>query len=93
MRPASVTSPFSGHDEHGDWVHWRKDQPLSSLQEEIQTDSRYHSEAAKVDERTEPIPEPLPYIMPIQRPQYNAVLDRFSNARKRSGAFSAWTTT
>ena len=93
MRPASVTSPFSVYDEHGEWVHWRKEQPLSSLQEEIQTDRRYLIKDTKDDVCTESIPENMPYIMPIQRPQYNAVLDRFSNARKRSGAFSAWTTT
>jgi len=93
MRPASVISPFSASDDFGDWVHWRKDQPLSSLQYERQTDRRYSNEDTKTDERAELTSMPLPYIMPIQRPQYNALLDRFSNARKHSGTFSTWTTT
>ena len=93
MRPASVTSPFSVSDEFGDWVHWRKDQPLSSLQDERKTERRCSDGDTKTDEHAEPISKPLPYIMPIQRPQYNALLDRFSNAQKRSGVFSAWTTT
>ena len=91
MRPASVTSPFSAVDAGSDWIQWQKDQPLLCLQNKEQTDSRYFLKAAheiKSHQQTG-----MPYIMPIQRPQYNAVLDRFSSARKRSGAFSAWTTT
>lgn len=92
MRPASITSPFSSHDNNDDWVHWRKDQPLSSLQGGIQTESRFSASDEKPSEHVELPPDAPPYIMPIRRPQYNAVLDRFSNARKRSGVFSAWTT-
>lgn len=90
MRPAAITSPFCAAEYSEDWVHWKKDHPLSNLQEE-QTERRYAA-----DDQSTPEPNGVPlapsYIMPIQRPQYNAVLDRFSNARKRSGTFTAWTT-
>lgn len=89
MRPAAITSPFCAMEYKEDWVHWKKDQPLSGLQEEKQTEHRYAENEQTAPEHADAA-STLPYIMPIQRPQYNAVLDRFSNARKQSGAFTAW---
>lgn len=90
MRPASVTSPFCASESSTDWVQWQKDQPISGLQESGHTDCR--SEIAQENSNKQETVDTAAYVPAIHRPQYNAVIDRFSQARKRTGAFSSWTT-
>ena len=92
MRPSAVTSPFAVSESGNDWVDWRKDQPLSSLRNAIQTECRSVLDDHIDTQANGTSALHLPYNIQIKRPQYNAVLDRFSNARKRSGTFSNWQT-
>lgn len=90
MRPVSVTSPFCASESSADWVQWQKDQPISGLQESRHTDCR--SEIVQENLNKQETFDAAAYVPVIHRPQYSAVLERFSQARKRTGAFSSWTT-
>lgn len=90
MRPASVTSPFCISEGCEDWVQWQKDLPITGLQESMPTDSR--SEMRQENANRQESFDAAVHIPTIHRPQYNAVLERFSQASKRTGAFSNWAT-
>lgn len=92
MNPASTTSPFVTSAEDEPWLVWQKSTPLTTLYSNKQTDSRYAFEA---DAHEEPPYQPiLPSYKtpPIQRAQYNAVLNRISQATHRTGQYSPWST-
>ena len=92
MQQAAVRSPFELNETDAQWIEWRRNRPLFSLKEKEQTESRFSENSVLEKDKTAASYDAAPYTIPIHRPQYNAVLERFAAARKQSGAFSAWTT-
>ena len=88
MKPASTTSPFSDMECNDGWIHWQKSQPVLLLQEEKHTERRYVEKPAY--EQTMDKVVPTFQVQTIKRPQYNAVMERFSRANKQTGAFASW---
>ena len=90
MRPASVTSPFQTDDGGTEWIQWEKAQPICGIQ--AVTKAAEQSEAFHDDVKYPGSDDVAGSVPGIYRPQYNAVLERFSWATKHTGAFSNWTT-
>ena len=92
MQKAAIRSPFALNEISDNWIEWRKNRPLLCLKDKEPTDGLYPVEDVQRDESKVITAGSVPYIMPVHRPQYNAVLDRFAAAKRRSGAYSVWTT-
>lgn len=68
-----------------EWICWQQAEPLLSLT--ALTASCEHE-----DTEGEELAQLSPTDTVIHRPQYHAVLERFSQAKQRSGQFSSWAT-
>lgn len=93
MRDASTTSPFVCTETEEAWVTWTSQSPLMTLSESEQTDRRF----LFTDHQREGIPPDVadqPDVQPvvINRPQYNAILNRINQAKQKTGAFTSWST-
>ncbi|MGN1369877.1 MAG: hypothetical protein ACI4WX_13480 [Aristaeellaceae bacterium] len=93
MGNASTTSPFMCYGTEEPWVTWTKQSSLMELIDEKQTERRSFSEnkQMEVESRDTSVPS-YPQPVPINRPQYNAILNRMNQAKNKTGAFTAWNT-
>lgn len=92
MTQASTTSPFVIASEDAPWLIWQKNTPITALCSEVHTDGRSVNEAImNADTPYQPV-HPSYRLPPIQRAQYNAVLNRISQASHRTGQYSTWST-
>ncbi len=73
------------------WFLWTKKWSVFQLSDEKQTEGRF-VEGSETDKTAEMPINSHPIIPPIQRNQYNAVLNRMEAAKKHSSTFSAWNT-
>ncbi len=93
MRSASTTSPFVHCDTEESWVTWTEQSSLMELMDRKQTNSRpeYKNQEAEQHASDVPVP-PFPHPVVINRPQYNAILNRINQAKQKTGAFTSWNT-
>lgn len=93
MYSASTTSPFVHCDTEEPWVTWTEQSSLMELMDRKRTDdcSEYNNVEAKQPTPDVPIP-PFPHPVTINRPQYNAILNRMNQAKQKTGAFTSWNT-
>lgn len=91
MRTASIVSPFSIENTSEDWIIWEQSQSLTELMSDSKADDRsVITDGQLVTASVQS--ENISYIPKIQRPQYNAIIDRFTRANKMTGNFSSWAT-
>lgn len=90
MHDASTTSPFINFNPQDDWVTWTEQSSLMSLIDEEQTDRRYVFDSSQPCSSAPEMPEPLPQPVVINRPQYNAILNRINQAKQNTGAYTSW---
>lgn len=92
LQTASIVSPFSQRYTTNDWIIWQQSEALNLLQLPSNTDCK----SAETDHQSHSVNhqnDNASYTpVQIQRPQYNAVLERFSRADKMKGMFSNWVT-
>ena len=85
MSRASTTSPFLCMCDTDSWILWASKTDVLELQDELHTERRsVNDDIPLPDQTTCYVPQP------IQRKQYNAVLDRINRASKNTGGFSSW---
>ncbi len=93
MSKAAATSPFVHQDGEEPWITWSEQRTLLGLTERKQTEGRSVMENPQEEEPCDaPIVPPYSQPVVIQRPQYNAILNRMNQARQKTGAFTSWTT-
>lgn len=93
MSKAAATSPFVHQDDEEPWITWSEQRTLLGLTERKQTEGRSVMENPQEEEPCDaPSVPPFPQPVVIQRPQYNAILNRMNQARQKTGAFTSWTT-
>lgn len=93
MGNASTTSPFLCNGTEEPWVTWTKQSSLMELIGEKQTERRFVGENEQIEASTQNTSIPsYPQPFSINRPQYNAILNRMNQAKNKTGAFSAWNT-
>lgn len=92
MSNASTTSPFVHCDTEEPWVVWTDQSSLMELMDKKQTECRSSFEKQQEDlmaDKTSPL---IPQPYPINRPQYNAILNRMNIAKQKTGTFTSWNT-
>lgn len=93
MYSASTTSPFVHCDTEEPWVTWTEQSSLLELMDKKQTDGRSEYTSQGTEQRALDIPvPPFPHPVTINRPQYNAILNRINQARQKTGTFTSWNT-
>lgn len=91
MLHACAISPFAGANEDCSWVLWERKTNVSMLQPREQTDTRsvYEDGDIVTPKSIQEVPEISP-AQPIQRKQYNAILSRMDQAKRKTTSFSTW---
>lgn len=93
MYSASTTSPFVYCDTEEPWVTWTEQFSLMELMDRKQTDGRPAYKKQETEQRTPDVPvPPFPHPVTINRPQYNAILNRINQAKQKTGTFTSWNT-